>query len=481
MRQQPADLPFPVVPVSNGEWCPRPATAHQRLAARLIADECAARARRLGLTRAEFLRTAAATATAFMVLNRIHGLDASGDAAVLPVRREHTEDLAAADELLGDRYFVMDVQTHHVDLTLPDPTRFCFLRFGERLRDAGLSCADRTRLLGQTNFVKEVFVDSETDVGVISGTPAGVLLPVEGMAATRDLVNELARSKRALSQAIVDPRDPPGSPKAIDSLEHQVRDLKTAALKCYTYSGNWWLDDERVSYPMLAEASRLGVRLVNVHKGLPASIFPLAAQAFPDSDAYVHTRDLPKVARDWPRLTFCVYHSGYFFDGSGISEFVRVLEGMDRRSRRNIRAEIGTAFALAFLAGPDQAAHLVGQLLKTLGPRRILWGTDSVFWGSPQWLIDAFKALEIPPSMQEQFGYPPLTKRTKRRILGLNAARLYGIDPRARRRAIASDRFTALRAEQGGFRAGRSLRVYGPRTRREFLTLRQREERTAGA
>ena len=85
-----ARLPFPVSPVSNGEWCPLPVTRRQRLAARLIGEESDKRARRLGLTRAEFLCSAAGTATAFMVLNLVHGLDSSGDAAVLPVKREHS-------------------------------------------------------------------------------------------------------------------------------------------------------------------------------------------------------------------------------------------------------------------------------------------------------------------------------------------------------------------------------------------------------
>ena len=97
--------------------------------------------------------------------------------------------------------------------------------------------------------------------------------------------------------------------------------------------------------------------------------------------------------------------------------------------------------------------------------------TDCVWWGSPQWLIDAFKTLRIPAPMRERYGFPPLTRKAKRRILGLNAARLYGVDPRARRCAIAGDRIALERAAQGGFRAGRSLRVYGPRTRREFLAL----------
>ena len=90
-----ARFPFPLSDVSNGEWCPRPPSEKQRLAARLLDEEVGHRARRLGLTRGEFLRTAAGTATAFMVLNRVHGLDQWGDAAVLPVKREHCDDYAS--------------------------------------------------------------------------------------------------------------------------------------------------------------------------------------------------------------------------------------------------------------------------------------------------------------------------------------------------------------------------------------------------
>ena len=43
-------VPFPLSDVSNGEWCPRPPFAKQRLAARLIAEECDSRARRHGMT-----------------------------------------------------------------------------------------------------------------------------------------------------------------------------------------------------------------------------------------------------------------------------------------------------------------------------------------------------------------------------------------------------------------------------------------------
>jgi predicted TIM-barrel fold metal-dependent hydrolase len=225
--------------------------------------------------------------------------------------------------------------------------------------------------------------------------------------------------------------------------------------------------------------SRLGLRLVNVHKGL--------AQLFGQDPEYVRATDFPKVVADWPRLRFCAYHSGYFFPNehpegrAGISEFVQVVQGMPRKDRKRVYAEIGSTFAtVLLLGGPEGAAHLLGQLLQTVGSKRILWGTDSMWWGSPQFAIDAFKNLQIPESMQEEFGYPALTEKVKKRILGLNAARLYGIKPRADRCSIPPDRIGELQAAVGGFRADRSLRTYGPRTRRDFLALLRRDSEARG-
>src|SRR5262249_21344228 len=104
-------VPFPTHAVSNMEWVPSGITERQKLAKRLIAEECAERARRHGMSRAQFLRTAA-TATAFIVLNKLHGSTA------FAVTKEHCDDLDAGRELLDREMFVMDVQQHHVDLNL---------------------------------------------------------------------------------------------------------------------------------------------------------------------------------------------------------------------------------------------------------------------------------------------------------------------------------------------------------------------------
>jgi uncharacterized protein len=466
--------PFPTVPVSNGEWLPPPITAKQRTLQKLIAEEMTWRAKWHGMSRAQFLRTAAATVTAWACMNRVFGLDSSGGNAAMAMGKQQCDDLDAARELLDRKeWFVMDVQQHHADLEAlgAAASSFCFLRFLREPNDPA-ACAEDPAIIGQDNYIKEVFVDSVTTVGVISGLPYGVPLGPEAMAATRDRVNLLAGSERAVTQAVCDPKAAPGSLTALDQMERHVREFKGRALKCYTYShGGWRLDDEQVAYPMLEEAQRLGLRLVNTHKGLPA-IFA------PGSPESVRVTDYPKVMADFPKLKFCAYHSGFFQSAQdhpagkdGITETIEVIGAMPKKLRRRFYAEVGSTFAIVFLRGPDQAAHYIGQLLKLLGPNNIIWGTDSIWWGSPQWLIDAFKNLTIPESMQQQFGYPPLTDAVKQRILGLNAAKLYRVNPKAARCTVPVDRIQAMQVAQGGAREGRSLRVYGPQTRRDFLRV----------
>src|SRR4030095_14893929 len=95
---------------------------------------------------------------------------------------------------------------------------------------------------------------------------------------------------------------------------------------------------------------------------------------------------------------------------------------------------------------PEQAAHVLGKLLVTLGPDRILWGTDCVYNGIPQSQILAFRMFQIPEPMREEFGYPELTAEIKAKIFGLTAARIYGIDIDAMRREISADDVTGLRS-----------------------------------
>ena len=115
---------------------------------------------------------------------------------------------------------------------------------------------------------------------------------------------------------------------------------------------------------------------------------------------------------------------------------------------------------------PTQAAHVLGKLLVAVGPDNVLWGTDSLWYGSPQDQIQAFRAFEISAELQERHGYPALTAELKRRILGANAAR-------ALRRRAARHEVRVLRDELAKLREtdGVAFRTYGPETDRELRTL----------
>jgi hypothetical protein len=57
----------------------------------------------------------------------------------------------------------------------------------------------------------------------------------------------------------------------------------------------------------------------------------------------------------------------------------------------------------------------------------IVFGSDSVWYGSPQWQIEALWRFQIPEELRKKYRYPELTERAKRKILGLTSAKLYGI------------------------------------------------------
>ncbi|HEY1284147.1 MAG TPA: amidohydrolase family protein, partial [Steroidobacteraceae bacterium] len=172
-----------------------------------------------------------------------------------------------------------------------------------------------------------------------------------------------------------------------------------------------------------------------VHKGL--------TDAQPARPQIGHPADLPKAARDWPNLNFITYHACIqpsFFMYDALAEIRRgkLREGVPDiswtteyallvRDLKNTYAELGTTWASAIITFPTVAAHIMGQLLKFMGPDRIVFGSDSVWYGSPQWQIDALWRFQIPEELRKRYGYPQLTDEHKRKILGLNSARLYGI------------------------------------------------------
>ncbi len=308
-----------------------------------------------------------------------------------------------------------------------------------------------------------VLTQSDTSVAIISAVPVvGAVDPlsIDAMERGRALATELCGDDRVLIQGHAVPDVGP-----LDAALASMAEIATAhqlcAWKVYTHApGGWSLDDEAIGAPFLQAARDTGVPVVAVHKGLsggnrwasPADIGPAAAA---NSD-----------------LTFLVYHSGYEGEvtegpydpeGGGVDRLVRSAAEVGIGPGGNIYAELGSTWRTV-MGSPDEAAHVLGKLLVAFGPERILWGTDSIWYGSPQDQIAAFRNFEITPAFQEQFGYPALTAEVKRRILGANAVDLFGITPPAT---------TCAPAEPAGLRGAN--RTHGPVSRRDIAATFLRE------
>ncbi|MBV8337513.1 MAG: amidohydrolase, partial [Alphaproteobacteria bacterium] len=128
----------------------------------------------------------------------------------------------------------------------------------------------------------------------------------------------------------------------------------------------------------------------------------------------------------------------------------------------NVYGYLGQLFAWTTVAEPRLAAALMGMLVKGLGADHVLWGTDAVWTGAPQWQIEGLRRLEIPEDMQKKYGFQPLGPADgpiKTAIFGGNTARLYNFDKHAD--GAAYDRFAELKAQYLKTGPGRSNLRYG--------------------
>ena len=139
----------------------------------------------------------------------------------------------------------------------------------------------------------------------------------------------------------------------------------------------------------------------------------------------------------------------------------------------NVYAELGSTWRF-LMRDPDSAAHGLGKLLKACGESNVLWGTDSIWYGSPQDQIQAFRTFQISSPLRDRFGYAEITPSVRAKIFGLNAAKVYGLSPAEIRKYTRTDRvFREKTAYQE--RPDPHFLTHGPKTRREFLTFARAE------
>ena len=471
--------PIPTQMVSNEEFIPRPQNPRQKQVESLIGEMAETKSKKLGIDRRAFMASSMGLATCFSAMNKVYGQAFDVDEA------ETMEEDATEEKWPKGEYFVMDVQSHFTN-GLPIGLRGDVSKL-EFFRNMGFSLKEDKDAYSFRNFVKEMFFDSETDMIVISGVPgkeqqrdkAGKvlegaartpflsILPSWLMAQSRDQINGLANSKRAISQGNLAPNhywdkanNKMDQAATIEQMEREIDLYKISSWKWYCHTdpgqsgGGFQCDDDNAQW-FIEESRKRGMKTFSVHKGYSYQSRILGHLANP--------KDMEKAALRNPDITWVVYHSALqhgptepdwknanqYDPTTGDFAWHNILIDIKKRNPNmtNLNAEIGSFFGALIVADPVMAMHGLGKNIKYYGADHVIWGTDCLWWGSPQWVIDAFKRFQISDELCDKFGYKKISKEDKAKIFGLNAARIYKIDLKAKRNPLPADTFTKLKAE----------------------------------
>ena len=442
-------LPIKLDSTSNGEFVPVPLSPANGAANRLAHEYASRFSKNLKLDRRRFLVSACGAASTLLAFNAANAAAGrTGGFFDLPQEAALDQQLARVQVGPAKNEFIFDVQGHFIDTPKGNDK-------------------------GPEVFIKDVFMDSDTDVMVLSFVPsARDAEPVTIQAAdhVRRLVDKLEGTHRLLLHGRVNPNQP-GDLEGMDELKEK---WGVSAWKTYTQYGpggkGFFLTDE-VGIRFIEKARALGVKNICIHKGLPFG-----------RRSYEHSQcsDIGPVAKRFPDVNFLIYHSGFVtavpeqpYDESGtrdgIDTLITSLIRNDIKPGSNVYAELGSTWRF-LMREPEQAAHALGKLIRYCGESNVLWGTDSIWYGSPQDQIQAFRTFQISPRLRARFGYAEMTPALRARIFGLNAAKVYGLSPAEVKRYTARD---AIARERTLYAAAPEphFTTYGPRTRRQFLGM----------
>ena len=493
LRDRPDDqLPLSAGPVSNGEFVPAAEGTRDRKVNELIRGTIDDSARRTGLDRRRFLQGAGAVAATLAVF------ELAGCASTPASHRQAApgprgkggrynvpppEDTAACQDALTGSEFIFDVHTHHVIPTgpwvddAPETTSLVLSMLPAGCTDSSqLDCVDRA------SYLHDLFLASDTTMAILTDVPnsgpSNAPIPFPDALSTQEITAGLTGggADRVLVENILAPNVGPVA-ATLEEMSSAVAAGPPAAFKVYTAwspSGQGYsLQDPTIGLPTVQHAHDLGVKVFVAHKGLPLVNF---------DPVFNHPDDIVAVSRQFPDMQFVVYHAAWDpnhvegpYDPNASIGIDTLLASLDRHGvppNDNVWVDIATLWR-QLLTTPDQAAHALGKLLTRVGTQRVMWGTDAIWYGSPEPQIMAMRTFEITPQFQETYRYPALTAELKAGLFGLNAAKLFGVDPAATRCGLTQDPLTSNISETAFLRDEGALpsawSPHGPTTRRQML------------
>ncbi|MDQ0245165.1 putative TIM-barrel fold metal-dependent hydrolase [Bacillus fengqiuensis] len=272
---------------------------------------------------------------------------------------------------------------------------------------------------GSEALINDVFVKGHVDVAIFQPVVLSEFYKngFGSLKANHELVKKYPG--RFIGNGNFDPRD---GNRGLENLEFQKREYDIQGVKLYT--AEWRGDSKgyKLSDPWtqryLEKCQELGIKNIHVHKG--PTVTPLNRDAF-------DVADVDDAASSFPELNFIVEHVGL----PRLEDFCWIAT-----QEKNVYA--GLAVAIAFIQDrPRYFAEIISELLYWVKEDRILFGSDYAIW-EPGWLIEKFVDFELPEDIQKETGVT-LDLAVKKKILGENAAKLYGIDIESHKQKLKND------------------------------------------
>ena len=328
----------------------------------------------------------------------------------------------------GEEIFVIDGHTHYWDGSPANQRNVhgrqfidCFYAYHNALSpEECLWPKEKFDKYSPEVMYEDLFVEGYDDMAILQPTYLKDFYKDGFNTTERNAVVKQEHPDRFILNGAWDPR---AGEAGLDALEELAETYKIKGAKLYTAewygeSRGWKLSDPWAER-YLEKCLKLGVKNLHVHKG--PTITPL------DKDAFA-VGDIDIAATNFPELNFIVEHCGLprFDDFCWIAVQEANVYG-------------GLAVAMPFIHGrPRYFAEVISELLYWLGEDRLLFGSDYAIW-TPKWIIEKFMAFELPDDIRKETDVD-LTLEGKKKILGLNAAGLYGIDVAVQQAKLAKDR-----------------------------------------
>jgi predicted TIM-barrel fold metal-dependent hydrolase len=324
----------------------------------------------------------------------------------------------------GEKYFVVDGHVHFWDASPENQAnRYgegfinCFYDYHRNLSpEEYVWSLERFQKYDEDGMVRDLFEIGYADVAIFQPTYLSDFYRNGFNTTEQDAAVAEKHPGRFIVNGAFDPRN---GESGLEEFERKVERHKLKGVKLYTAewkgdSKGWKLHDPW-SLRYLEKCQELGVKNIHIHKG--PTIWPLNRDAF-------DVADVDDAATAFPELNFIVEHVG-----------LPRLEDFCWIGTQEPNVYGGLAVAMPFIhTRPRYFAQVLGELLYWLGEDRILFASDYAIW-QPKWLIEQFMALDMPEDLVSEYGQ--ITDDARAKILGLNAAKLYGLDVPAEARQAA--------------------------------------------